>query len=295
MTDSDNQNTLLPFMKSMNAKFYYKKFLDAIKGKNEKAIEESHVFNVLHRMISIENPMKHELKVERLYRCRIIRENDWKATDNGICFAEYGISGFDKYNSKEPPIGVAPSGRANMSGTTILYVSDNPYTACAEVRPRLTDCISVGIFKVCKPMTIIDFSEDQNVSVLSDSEDSFSVAKLLTNVMVQFASPVSSTDDYIVTQYIADYIRKHGIDGICYKSSLTNGKNYAIFNCAEDYIQFVSSSIYYCHNISYDFIDINEEKKCIQKSKSPEEETGIMCQNLRHEIESCIANRKNTE
>lgn len=294
MTDIENNDALLPFIKITNSKFQYGEFLKAITEKNEKAIEQSQVFNVLHRIISKDNPMKHELQEKKLFRCRIIKDNDMTASDNGIGKINIGFSGFDKYNSKEPPIGIAPNGRANTSGTTIFYAADNPYTACAEVRPRLRECISVGIFNVCKPMTIIDFSEDHNVSVLSNSNDNFSIAKLLTNIMVQFASPVSRNDDYIVTQYIADYIRKHGIDGICYKSSLTNGKNYAIFNCAEDYIQFVSSSIYYCHNISYDFIDINEEKKCIKKSKSPEK-TGMMCQKLRQEIGICIANRKNTE
>lgn len=294
MTELESENALLAFAKNANASFHYNKFLNAIKSKNSKSIEETKVFDVLHRMITIDNPMKHSLQNRTVYRCRIIREKDWNTPDIGIDFDENGIAGFDKYNSKEPPLGFSPAGRANHSGVSYLYVADNPYTACAEVRPHLNDCISVGVFKICKSLTILDFSENQNLHSLSTDEDTISVAKLITHVMMQFASCVNDSDDYLATQYISDYIRKHGIDGICYRSSLTNGKNYAIFNCSEENIKFASSSIYYCNNIVYELIDINQEKICRKKKKRTKPKVSEISSELKRLISRAISTRKTT-
>lgn len=294
MTELDIENAYIAFMKNTNATYYYNKFLEAIKSRDSKAIEESKVFEVLHRMICVDNPMKRTLQNETLFRCRIIKSKDWDTSNNGIGFEGKIITGFDKYNSKEPPLGLSPKGRANFSGATYLYVADNPYTACAEVRPRLKDCISVGQFEISKPLTIIDFSEDQNLHSIINDEDTFSVAKLITRVMVQFCSCVNDIDEYIVTQYISDYIRKHGIDGICYRSSLTDGKNYAIFNCSEDNIRFVSSEIYYCHNIEYQFVDINKGRNCSKTQNSPKPKIRDMCMQIKQEIGQILANRQHS-
>ena len=76
------------------------------------------------------------------------------------------------------------------------------------------DFISVAEFKVCRSLVILDFSENQNVHSLTSDDDNVSIAKLITNVMYEFCSVVSNSEKYTVTQYISDYIRKHGIDGI---------------------------------------------------------------------------------
>lgn len=292
MTELDIETAHIAFMKNTNALYHYNKFLEAIKSSDSKAIEESKVFEALHRMICVDNPMKRKLQNEVLYRCRIIKSKDWDTPNNGIGFDGNKITGFDKYNSKEPPLGLSPTGRANHSGASYLYVADNPYTACAEVRPHLNDCISVGLFKICKPLTILDFSEDQNLHSLSNDDDTISIARIITRVMIQFCSCVNDNDDYLATQYISDYIRKHGIDGICYRSSLTNGKNYAIFNCSEDNVRFVSSSIYFCHNIDYEVIDINQKKKCRKEKDGIKRTVSEICGQLRQDISQVLANRK---
>lgn len=294
MTELETKDyQLRAFMQNLNSIYLYNEFIKAIKSKDNKAIEESRVFEAIHRMITRNNLMRHKLEPgTTLYRCRIIKEKDWETSNNGISIEHNHITGFDKYNSKEPPLGLAPDGRANCPGSTYLYVANNKYTACAEVRPRLMDFISVAEFKVCRSLVILDFSENQNVHSLTSDDDNVSIAKLITNVMYEFCSVVSNSEKYTVTQYISDYIRKHGIDGICYRSSLTNGKNYTIFNCAEDNIQFQSSSIYFCQNINYDFIDINKEKFCRQKHSCKSSSISKICSKIKQEIQQILANRK---
>lgn len=46
-----------------------------------------------------------------------------------------------------------------------------------------------------------------------------------------FSRPVINDENYYSTQYICEYIKHLGFDGIRFKSSLdSNGKNYVLFN-----------------------------------------------------------------
>jgi hypothetical protein len=79
--------------------------------------------------------------------------------------------------------------------------------------------------------------------------------------MQAFYSPVYDREGYAVTQYISDLVRKHGFDALGYRSYISQGKNYTVFNCCESNISFVSSEIVYVGQQLYDFRMINSGKK----------------------------------
>ena len=94
-----------------------------------------------------------------------------------------------------------------------------------------------------------------------------------------FSVPISDTQEYRLTQFISDEIRKYGVDGICYKSHFTNDENYVIFNCSMDTIKFNNSKILQLHSQQLNFIDFsgckmistkaipNMDKEQIQREK----------------------------
>ena len=105
MTELETKDyQLRAFMQNLNSIYLYNEFIKAIKSKDNKAIEESRVFEAIHRMITRDNLMRHKLEPgTTLYRCRIIKEKDWETSNNGISIEHNHITGFDKYNSRATP------------------------------------------------------------------------------------------------------------------------------------------------------------------------------------------------
>lgn len=177
-------------------------------------------------------------------------------------------TGFDKYGSKEAPMGKTPPARNNISGMSYLYLAEDPYTACSEIRPYLRSIISLAQFKTKNELKLMDFSPADTVNLSSlmhlgeklkpdGAPENISVRETIIWIMRQFAQTVGKPEQYRVSQYISDYIRKAGFDGIRYSSSLTGGKNITLFNSHEANIQFVSSKLVYSLSQKYQIMDIN--------------------------------------
>lgn len=246
-----------------NSRYNYNVFFKAISTKNNREIENTKLVKKLKIMLSKNCPhFKRTIDDcnKEYYRSRVLSKNEIETAE---CFSinesnkEIELQGFDSYNSKEPPIGVSGYGRNNISGSTYLYLSEDIYTCCAETKPPRLSLMSVATFKITSPLKIIDFSENDSVKDLVEENDTLNVGLLITLLMTDFSHPANSENDYLATQYVADLIRKYGYDGICYKSSLTGGKNYTIFNCSEENIKFVKSTIIRNQKIQYDLYDIN--------------------------------------
>ena len=62
--------------------------------------------------------------------------------------------------------------------------------------------------------------------------------------MSHYSEPVKDNRSYRATQIVSDYLRKTGIDGVAYRSSLSpEGVNYTIFNSHPSNIKYVGSKI----------------------------------------------------
>ena len=153
--------------------------------------------------------------------------------------------------SKEKDIGAPPpekarGGRVNPRGISVLYLSNNIETAISEVRPWLNQNVTIGIFILKSGLKIINTTNDKMIlghflkdRPLTPDEKATYVWGSINN---SFSKPVRPGDEdieYIPTQYLAEFFKTNGYDGVAYKSALTktltknglnNGLNMVLFN-----------------------------------------------------------------
>ena len=148
---------------------------------------------------------------EKVYRCRII--TDLKKT--GL---ETNFFGFTAEESFVPPPNVTRDMRANYRNIPYLYCSDNPYVAIVEVRPRLGAKVSVATIMINEEIRLLDFTNKRKPTKMTDAK-----VNLFSDLSALFSKPIALEEDtieYIPTQFIAEYAKNLGYDGIIYKSSL---------------------------------------------------------------------------
>ncbi len=131
------------------------------------------------------------------------------------------------------------NGRANAKGIPCLYLSDDENTAIAEVRPWLNEKVSVAEFKILKNIRILDFSNiesNQKIYFKEPTDQKIIENEVWASVNRAFSIPVNQEEqdkDYIPTQIISELFKSQGYDGIKYKSLLSPGNNYAIYNISD--------------------------------------------------------------
>lgn len=136
----------------------------------------------------------------------------------------------------KPLSNAAHEGRVNPKGIPVLYLATDKKTALAEVRPWVSSYISLGRFKVKRPLTVIDFSAEDNRSLrFYPTEPAAAVREsvIWAQIGQSFARPLTndpSTAEYVPTQVIAEAFRRRRFDGVVYKSSLGRGLNVALFD-----------------------------------------------------------------
>jgi RES domain-containing protein len=135
-----------------------------------------------------------------------------------------------------PPGTIAGHGRINPRGIPYLYLASNKETAVSEVRPWVGCWVTVAEYKLNSARRVIDFRQDRAASVVghasSKSGGEFTWRELISWM---FRAPFDPRDDtaYVPTQYLAERIKREGIDGITYDSALnSNGYNVALFDTA---------------------------------------------------------------
>lgn len=268
----DNRKQFIEYALKINALKYYQEFLETLKKKQNKEIEKTVVYKALTLLLE-DNQNAFAKCIPQgqvFYRARKIKFSDnFPMPEDGFELINNKLSGFDSYNSKEPPIGIGGEGRNNVAGQSYLYLSEDEFTACIEVNPIRGEAISVAKFCLKKPIQIIDFQNNQSVSSLKEFAEmhNISAAKLITLVMQEYCTPAYKADSYLVTQYISDYIRKKRYDGIKFLSSKNSRFNLTIFNCDESIIQWESSSVFYCSAVLPELYDLNEGKRITPTAK----------------------------
>lgn len=143
--------------------------------------------------------------------------------------------GFTAKNMGAPPPNLISAGRANSSGISCLYLSDDINTTIHEIRARDLDYVSIGYFYLKRDIRVVDISYMDNLSPFATNEFEWFAINIghLREIANQIAKPLRRQDsvlDYLPAQYISDFVKHIGYDGIKYKSTLTEGNNYAIFN-----------------------------------------------------------------
>lgn len=192
---------------------------------------------------------------------RLIKYTHSKSSDNLLMnkdlddfYSKYTIKGWWGYNEKEsdaPPKGIASAGRINPKGISYLYAADNKRTAALEVRPVISQYVSIAEIQLTENIHLFDFTAQYNLEQSLKDVD----CSIILSVLSEYFSNPNYSDDsaYLATQYISEYIKhihdKSGkplFDGLCFKSSLDEvGMNYVLFNVNETKkYQIKNSSVY---------------------------------------------------
>lgn len=201
-------------------------------------------------------------KDTELYRCRRLPLMKEKL-GNLLSYEESTniLRGLDRFDSKEPPISIAGDGRCNIRGASYLYLAEDEHTACAEICPNNYDILSLAKFKIKQNMRIFDLTVDDRFDKYNDSKDLFSPTETLSQIMQCFYTPVYDENGYSMSQYFSDLIRKYGFNGVRYLSSKTMCRNYTIFTCGENFVEFVNSEPVRNHITKLDLYRINDASK----------------------------------
>lgn len=141
-----------------------------------------------------------------------------------------------------PPATMASNGRANPVGIPYLYLGSDVTTTIAEVRPHTGEVASVATFKLDGDLTLVDLrtprrtvspfllADEQQVGALRRSLDLLS---LLGEELTRPVLPSSAPIDYLPSQYLCEFIKHCGYDGVLYRSSVGDGFNLALFEPAK--------------------------------------------------------------
>lgn len=148
----------------------------------------------------------------------------------------------------KPPAYLSQPGRANPKGIPYLYLATDYQTAIHEIRPKTTEFVTIGKFKITKELKIFDLSNPRIYDPFLCGEDLkyiitlLSFFRMLGHELSKPIDPKVKELHYIPTQYLCEFIKHEGYDGISYKSHVGPGQNIALFN--ESKIKCTRSVLY---------------------------------------------------
>lgn len=160
---------------------------------------------------------------EHFYRARVSNEK--------------GSVGFTRKEMWEPPADFASPGRANSKGQSCLYLSSRKKTTVKEIRAHAFDYVTIATFKLIREINVLDLcSITHNSPFYTDTDkiDFLINEQILCAIERDLAKPMSRWDselDYLPTQYISDFAKFCGYDGVRYYSTFDrDAYNIALFD-----------------------------------------------------------------
>ena len=149
--------------------------------------------------------------------------------------------GYDEKNSGAPPAGKVRDFRANPVGISYLYTAESVETALAEIRPTLTEKISIAKLETRKKLKIADLTGQEGILPIIGSHFS--------------AVALGDAIEYLPMQYLAERIKTSGYAGVRYNSSLCKGGINIVFFDVNS-CRVISSALHVINNIQYEHAQI---------------------------------------
>lgn len=140
-----------------------------------------------------------------------------------------------------PPKEIASHGRANPAGIPYIYLASTQTTAISEVRPYTGEVACVADFTIPTDLNLIDLRNPRKMVspfLLEDAadicrmRDDLPFLELLGNELTRPVLPQAAAIDYTPSQYLCEFIKKCGYNGVIYRSSVSEGINLALFDPA---------------------------------------------------------------
>ncbi len=176
---------------------------------------------------------------EKFYRARV-------SDKSGFCRGQMGA----------PPDDKASAGRANSKGQSCLYLASRKKTTVKEIRAHVFDHVTIATFRLNHDVRVLDLSSITHASPFYAGTDLLSYLvneKFLREIENDLAKPVSRWDtdlDYLPTQYISDFAKFSGYDGVKYFSTFDHDAyNLALFNPA--FCDCIYHRVFLVENVDY--------------------------------------------
>lgn len=165
----------------------------------------------------------------KLYRTRAIKEDSFRKFEE-----------IDPYNEMgPPPAEFATTNRMSPAGIPYLYLATDIDTTLSECRVEENAKAITASFVVKTDLQIVDLSDNKYYAADSIfnpeyDHDNRWINGFWKNFVREISLPVSADKkdhsyEYAATQLVAEFFRKKGYDGVCFKSSVGDGKNYVFF------------------------------------------------------------------
>jgi len=137
----------------------------------------------------------------------------------------------------KPPAKNSTNGRANPIGIPYLYVASNPETAIAEIRGHKGEIVTVVEFEIVEDLELADLRDPKTTVTpfgLDDDElkliyTNLPFLELLGEELTKPVIPREADLEYLPSQYLSEIIKHIGFHGIIYKSSISDGDNFVLF------------------------------------------------------------------
>lgn len=140
-----------------------------------------------------------------------------------------------------PPKRIASHGRANPAGIPYLYLGSSPVAVISEVRPHTGEIACVADFETPNDLKLIDLRNPRSMVSPFLLEDAIDIGKMrndlpflerLGNELTRPVLPQAAAIDYTPSQYLCEFIKNRGYQGVVYRSSVSEGINLALFDPA---------------------------------------------------------------
>lgn len=137
-----------------------------------------------------------------------------------------------------PPKHLASHGRANPAGIPYLYLGSQPDTAAAEIRPHTGEVACIADFTI-PDIRVVDLRNPRGfvspfllgeASKIGQLRADLPLLERLGGELTRPVLPQRAAIDYIPSQYLCEFIKKAGFDGVLYRSSVSEGINLALFD-----------------------------------------------------------------
>lgn len=229
------------------------------------------------RIHTIWEHFKHEIKnVNRFHiknaidleKLKLFFENEafHSKIRRGKIFYRSRISNKEGFNISEmgpPPSELATSGRANPKGISYLYVSDEKLTSIYEARATLFDYVSIAEFRLEDDLRVLNLRQpiyDPISWAEQEAIDDYLIyIPFIKTLQLELSLPIRSRDkeiDYLPTQYLSEFIKSLGFDGVEFQSSLRKeGYNIAIFNTEK--LSGIGVKVYEISEITMNHTELN--------------------------------------
>lgn len=149
----------------------------------------------------------------------------------------HNSGGFTAKEMKAPPKGNRSAGRINPEGIGVLYLSSDDKIVLNEVRANTFDYVSIGKLQSNSDIKVVNLSGISETSPFlyqGELEKYAANRKVFQEIAIEIAKPLRRSDspiEYLPTQYIAEFIKSQGYNGVEYASTLREGGyNVAIFD-----------------------------------------------------------------